>query len=350
MNINWKDYLLSQGADFTEDSSFAFNEAAVDNKKVNNNDFICDLSQYSTLVVAGDDAKEFMQGQFSNDVDKLDEDHSQLSSFCNRKGRMIANFRLFKYQGNYFFSPRNDLAERSIEHLQTYILRAQVALQDVSEQLIHLGIGGENAEKLLSAFIKIKHQGVDTVSYNDNYVAICVASANNKPRFEIFCDLDHAKKLWQNIADQAQLINSASWDYLNIQAGLPFIDSHTSEEFVPQMANMELINGVSFTKGCFTGQEIVARMHYLGKLKKRCFKINISSESKPVAGSKLFAENARAGQNTGIVIQAEKNPESGFDALAVIQIADTESRLFLNNADGPAVTVGELPYSLEAPE
>ena len=111
---------------------------------------------------------------------------------------------------------------------------------------------------------------------------------------------------------------------------------------------MGLIYGVSFTKGCFTGQEIVARMHYLGKLKKRCYKIHIATEEQPKAGDKLFAENARAGQNTGAIVIAEKNPESGYDALAVIQIADTESKLFLNGADGPVITVKELPYSLNS--
>jgi len=154
--------------------------------------------------------------------------------------------------------------------------------------------------------------------------------------------------LWQQVSQGAEVVSSSTWDYLNIQAGIPFIDANSSEEFVPQMANMELINGVSFTKGCFTGQEIVARMHYLGKLKKRCYKINIDTENKPETGDKLFAENARAGQNTGTIISVEKNPESGYDALAVIQIADTESKLFLNDADGPAVTVKELPYSFDS--
>ncbi|MDT8281399.1 MAG: folate-binding protein, partial [Gammaproteobacteria bacterium] len=153
--------------------------------------------------------------------------------------------------------------------------------------------------------------------------------------------------LWEKISEQAETINSTSWDFLNIQVGIPFIDASSSEEFVPQMANMELINGVSFSKGCFTGQEIVARMHYLGKLKKRCYKVHIDTESRPGNGDKLFAENAQAGQNTGTIIQAEKNPVSGYDALAVIQIADTTSKLFLHDATGPAVSVKELPYSFE---
>lgn len=346
MNNDWKNYLLSKGANFTEDGGFKFNDESDSNKKAEDSDIICDISQFSTLVVAGGDAKEFMQGQFTNDAEHVDDDNSQLSAFCNNKGRMTANFRLFKNQQNYFFSVKNSLVDESIQHLQNYILRAQVAIQDISEQLIHLGISGGNAEKLLSPFIEISNNDVDGTSSNENYIVIRAADPlNSIPRYEVFCSFEHAKALWETISTQAETVNSSSWDYLNIQAGLPFIDDHTSEEFVPQMVNMDLINGVSFTKGCFTGQEIIARMHYLGKLKKRCFKVHIASEDRPAAGDKLFAENAKAGQNTGMIIQTEKNPESGYDALAVIQIADTESKLFLNDADGAVITVKELPYS-----
>ena len=350
MNNDWKKYLQNKGARYAEDNAFHFIEDAAANQHADSADIICDLSQFSTLVVAGDDAVEFMQGQFTNDVDKVDENNSQLNAFCNNKGRMIANFRLFNYQQNYFISVKNSLVEQSIEHLQNYILRAQVAIQDVSEQLIHLGVSGRNAEKLLSSFVDITNQEIDGISFNDDYIAIRAASShgNKTPRYEIFCSFDHARNLWEAISASAEVVNSACWDYLNIQAGLPFIDSNTCEAFVPQMANMDLIDGVSFTKGCFTGQEIVARMHYLGKLKKRCYKVHIASEDKPVAGDKLFAENAKAGQNTGMIIQAENNPESGYDALAVIQIADTESNLFLNDADGPVVTVKDLPYSFDS--
>ena len=337
MNNDWKNYISSQGSN---------NNNASDNEKTTNSTVLCDLSQYSTLVIAGDDALSFMQGQFTNDVEKIDADNSQINGFCNKKGRMIANFRLFKHQNNYFVSIKDDLVDLSIEHLQNYILRAHVAIQDVSEQLIHLGLSGDKSPALLEEYIENVKTENDSVSHNENYIAIRVAGT--QPRYEIFCSLEHAKTLWGKLADQVDIVNASSWDYLNIQAGLPYIDSQTSGEFVPQMANMELINGVSFTKGCFTGQEIVARMHYLGKLKKRCYKIHIASEEQPKTGAKLFAENARAGQNTGAIIMTEKNPVSGYDALAVIQIADTDSKLFLNGADGPAVSVKELPYSFDS--
>jgi folate-binding protein YgfZ len=348
MNKDWNDFLIENGAKINQQNTLYFGDEANDNQKAENTDILCDLSQFSTVVVAGGDAAEFMQGQFTNDVKLVDAEHSQLSAICNNKGRMIANFRLFNDQQNYFFSLRSSLVEKAIEHLQNYILRAEVAIQDVSEQLIHLGVSGENAVDLLAPFIENINTEVDSISHNDDYILIRIAA--NQPRYEIFCSLQHAKTLWKKISMQVEVVNSTSWDFLNIQAGLPFIDASTSEEFVPQMANMELINGVSFTKGCFTGQEIVARMHYLGKLKKRCYKVHIETEDEPVHGDKLFAENARAGQNTGILIHAEKNPELGYDALAVIQIADIESKLFLNDADGPVVTVKELPYSFETVE
>ncbi len=342
MNNNWKQYLQTNGVQN--------NDSTVDNQKADTVDIICDLSPFSVLVIAGDDATSFMQGQFTNDVYAVNEENSQLSAICNNKGRMIANFRLFKHQQNYFLSLKSDLVEQSIRHLQHYILRAHVAIQDVSEQLIHIGISGDHATELLSPFIKNINPEIDSVSFNENYIVIRVASLDSikKPRYEIFCSFEHATTLWQKVSEQAEVVNSSSWDYLNIQAGIPFIDANSSEEFVPQMANMELINGVSFTKGCFTGQEIIARMHYLGKLKKRCYKINIDTNIKPETGDKLFAENARAGQNTGAIVSVEKNPESGYDALAVIQIADSESKLLLNDTNGPVVTVKDLPYGFDS--
>ena len=335
MNNDWKKYL--------QDNDIATSNIAADNKRAEN--ILCDLSRYGTIVIAGDDASEFIQGQFTNDINNVNDDTAQISGFCNKKGRMVANFRLFMHQGNYFLSLKNNLIDKSISHLQNYILRSHVAIQDVSEQLIHIGISGNKSAELLSPFIENISDEIDSVSHNADYIALRIAGTT--PRYEIFCSLEHAKVLWEKISNQINVVNASNWDYLNIQAGTPFIDLNTSEEFVPQMANMELINGVSFTKGCFTGQEIVARMHYLGKLKKRTFKIHIETEEKPHTGDKLFAENARAGQNTGAILQVEKNSESGFDALAVIQIADTESKLFLNDADGATVTVKTLPYSLE---
>lgn len=348
MNENWKTFLQQNGASQDNNGLFIFNDGFNDCQLADNSDIICDLSHFSTVVFAGPDAAEFMQGQFTNDVNKVSETHSQLSGFCNNKGRMIANFRLFKNQQNYFISIKNDLVERSINHLQNYVLRAEVAIQEVSEQLVHLGISGSNADSLLSPYIDNLSTEVNSVSYNDNYIVIRVAGQS--PRYEIFCSFEQAKSLWESASEHASIVNGACWDYLNIKNGLPFIDSHTSEEFVPQMVNMDLVDGVSFNKGCYTGQEIVARTHYLGKQKRRTYRISITSDSIPETGDQLATESSTENQYTGTLVTVYPVAKNQFEALAVIQIqAAEEEKLKLKNAEAE-ITLLDLPYSLQHKE
>lgn len=345
MNNDWKEFLLSNGAQQDSQGLFYFNDEASENRKAPVTDAICDLSHFSTLVIAGEDARSFMQGQFTNDVEQVNASTSQLSAFCNNKGRMIANFRLFEHNNNVFMTLRSDLVDPSIEHLQKYILRAQVVIQDVSDQLVHLGVSGSNAKELLSSYIENIDEAVDSISHNEDYVAIRVAGP--VPRYEVFCSCEQAKFLWQGITQRAAAINSSAWNYLNIQAGIPYIDMNTSEEFVPQMANMELINGVSFTKGCFTGQEIVARTHYLGKQKRRTYRIKIISDTTPKAGDELATDTSTENQYTGTLVTVYQTAEKEFEALAVIQIKSVESEtLKLKDADAE-IMVLELPYPLE---
>jgi len=351
MNNDWKNYLLQSGATHDDRGLFIFDESFADARIAEDSNVICDLSHFSTVVIAGADAAEFMQGQFTNDVNKVDDQHSQISAFCNNKGRMIANFRLFKYQQNYFISIRQDLVDKSIEHLQNYVLRAQVAIQDVSQQLVHLGISGRDAGAILADFIDNPGTDVDSLSQNEDYIAI--RAAGSIPRYEIFCSPEKAIALWQAVTentstDKVTMVNSDYWDLLDIRNGIPFIDSNTSEEFVPQMANMELINGVSFEKGCYTGQEIVARTHYLGKQKRRTYPISIKSHTMPKTGDHLATETSTENQYTGTLVTIYQTATDDYEALAVIQIKSVEEgRLKLKHVDAD-ISVMDIPYSLDA--
>ena len=259
---------------------------------------------------------------------------------------MIANFRLFRYQQNYFFNIKSELVEKSIQHLQNYVLRANVAIQDVSDQLIQIGISGKNSAELLKPFIEDLNEAADSVSFNDDYIAICIAGTEGCQRYEIYCTLDKAKTLWETVSEKAAVVAPSTWELLNIRSGIPYIDNATSEEFVPQMANMELINGVSFSKGCYTGQEIVARTHYLGKQKRRTYRISIKSTAEPSPGQQLATDTSTENQYTGTVINVQPVSENEYEALAVIQIksADTE-KLKFKDADAE-IKLLELPYSL----
>lgn len=341
MNTDWKHYLQAlkkTGADVETATNLDDIKAADDDT------IICDLSQFDTVIVAGEDAAKFMQGQFTNDVNDVDDNHSQLSAVCNNKGRMIANFRLFRYQQNYFLSLKSDLTEKTIQHLQNYLLRAQVAIQDVSDQLIHIGVSGPAAAEMLSPFFDHLNQEFDSVSSNEDYIAIRIA--DEKPRYEVFCSLDKAISLWEKISEHCRIVSPAIWDYLNIQAGLPLIDASTSEEFVPQMVNMDLINGVSFTKGCFTGQEIIARTHYLGKQKRRTYRISIDSDIEPINGSQLATDTSTENQYIGTVVTNHKTDDGSYEALAVIQIAASDGQLKLKQGDSK-ISLLNLPYTIE---
>lgn len=340
MNSDWKHFLQSSD---TQVESKQLDVSSIDETTV-----ICDLSGFDTLVIAGGDAADFMQGQFTNDVNAVDASHSQLSAVCNNKGRMIANFRLFQYQQNYFLSLKSDLSEVTTQHLQTHILRAQVAVQEISEQLIHFGIRGKNAEELLSPFIETIHHETDSVSSNEDYIAIRVA--DSIPRYEIFASFEKAKALWQLLSEQVDIVSSSTWEYFNIKVGLPFIDANTSEAFVPQMTNMDLINGVSFTKGCYTGQEIIARTHYLGKQKRRTYRLNIKSDITPENGTQLATETSTETQYIGTVISNYQLADDSYDALAVTQINAAEEGQLKLCEGASQVSLLDLPYSLDTTE
>jgi hypothetical protein len=134
------------------------------------------------------------------------------------------------------------------------------------------------------------------------------------------------------------------WDWLDIMAGIPGVHPETSDAFVPQMANLEIVGGVNFKKGCYPGQEIVARMQYLGKLKQRMYRARFEGNTQPHPGDSIFAPDF-PGQSAGTVVAAQPAPDNGFDLLAVIQISSAEAgELHLGSETGPKLSLQNLPY------
>jgi len=156
--------------------------------------------------------------------------------------------------------------------------------------------------------------------------------------------------LWQLLSAKAAPVGAGPWSWLDIMAGIPVILPGTAEEFVPQMANLELVGGVSFTKGCYPGQEIVARMHYLGRLKQRMFRAHVESALQPLPGTPVFAPDLH-GQSTGHVLEAQASPQGGYDLLTVIHLSSKDAgELRLATSDGPHLVLEKLPYSFSATE
>ena len=349
MKIEWENFLESAGAEFTDDKVESFGNPARERQIIHAGSSVCDLSHYGLIAAYGDDAVDFLQGQFTNDVAQVSDSHSQLSAYCSPKGRMLSNFRLFKHGETLYLSLPHPLLEPVLKRLRMFVMRSKVTLEDASDALMRFGLNGPDAEKQLQAITGKVPKEVNEVAQFDDYSIVRIHGTN--PRFEIYGQLDASTQLWQSLDVDATPVGAPIWELLNIQAGIPVIVAETVEAFVPQMANMALLDAINFKKGCYTGQEIVARMHYLGKLKKRMYRVAVKCDEAPRAGDKIFAENSTAGTGTGVIVSAELNADGVYEALAVVQIADVEGKtLKLGDAEGAVVTVVELPYGFGTEE
>jgi len=346
MKSEWKDFLRNAGAEFVDDCIETFGNPERERRIAHTGDLFCDLSHFGIIAAYGEDAPDFLQAQFTNDIKQVDETHSQLSALCSPKGRMLCNFRIFRREQTYYLVLPYELLEAVLSRLRMYVLRSKVTLEDASDALMGIGASGNKMVDLLGDIAGNLPGKVDeSVEYKD-YTIVRVSGTT--PRFEIYGLLEAMKKLWQGLDVHATPVGASVWELLNIQAGIPVITARTIDAFVPQMANMQLINGVSFTKGCYPGQEIVARMHYLGKLKRRMYRIGFETHEKPEPGTPLVTDTSTESQDIGTILSTQANPDGNFEALAVIQVNDAEnSTLKLGDKKGPVVTVLDLPYAFD---
>jgi folate-binding protein YgfZ len=292
---------------------------------------------------------QFLQGQFTNDVREVTAQHSQLSSFCSPKGRMLANFRIFQRDGTLYLQlPRENLAV-VLKRLGMFILRAKVTLEDASDELVGIGLAGACAPGLLEPrFPEIPAKAGD-VLHADELTLIRLPDPT--PRFQLVGPDEAMRELWQYLSGTATPADQDHWALLELRAGIPSVHPQTVDAFVPQMVNMHLIDGVSFRKGCYTGQEIVARMQYLGKLKRRMYLAHVDTDQAPAPGDELSSPATASGQGAGKVVDARHAPEGGYDLLAVIEIESAErGELHLGDSAGPILELRELPYRLEVDE
>ena len=346
-NTDWTAFLTSQGAHWEHGwvTYFGNNaDNALTSSTNNDTHILCDLSRDGLISVTGADAAAFLQNQFCNDVRNVIPSLSQLNAYCSPKGRILAFFRLFQRDDIYYLRLPREILEATLKRLRMFVLMSKVTLEDASDTLVRIGFSGPKAGQLLGEYVKEVPATSDAVAH-DGLSIICIQPDT---RFEIIGDATAVGTLWANLSAQATPVSDAHWVLQDIRAGIPEVVTETQEAFVPQMLNLQAINALSFKKGCYPGQEIVARMHYLGKLKRRMYLAHIADEAPVAAGTPLFAEDSPSGQGVGKVVRAQLNPEGGTDLLAVIEISSAEQRpLHLNNVDGPLLKLLELPYMLD---
>lgn len=345
MNNNWAKFLLSKDATLENNKVIKFSSSQKEEQSAFSNIVLADLSHYSLIKATGDDVVDFLQGQLSNDIKLVTENLSQLSAYCNPKGRILASFRIFKRDGHYFLHLHSDICEATLKRLRMFIMRSKVELIDNSEELARIGIAGLNAAKALSALFTQVPQNTDESCTEDEITLIKLAGT--LPRYEAHGANEKIKALWEKLENEAVAMGENSWNLLTIHAAIPEIVAETVEAFVPQMVNLQAINGLSFTKGCYPGQEVVARMHYLGKLKRRLFIGSVESGSLPISGQAIMTSDEKK-QKVGQIVTASWSSDKNIEFLAVLQIEKAENEtLHIGASTGPLIQLGDLPYSLE---
>lgn len=303
---------------------------------------LCDLSHLGLIRVQGEDARTLLQGQLSNDIDKVSATLSQLSSYCSPKGRMLASFRILEREDKLLLMLPAERLQPILKRLQMFVLMSKVELSDASNDLARIEISGDCAADLLPIDPPTEVNGSVTA---DGYSIVRIAG--DRPRYLVLGPQDAIQSLWMETAQTATPFSHNACGLSDIRAGIPTIVDATAEAFVPQMANLHAIKGVSFTKGCYTGQEIVARMQYLGKLKRRMYRVRIDAPSQPQAGDELFSEHSASGQGAGKVVSAAPSPEGGYEALVVIEISAAEAGdIHLGELSGPRLEFLNLPYEV----
>ncbi len=301
------------------------------------------LTNLGIIQVVGEDAATFLQGQLTQDVMSLELAQARLAAFCNAKGRMQASFVVFKRGGNEFLLVcSRDILAATLKRLSMFVMRAKAKLSDASRDFAFYGLAG-TAIKLIAANLLPTSGKADS---SDARMVFLLSGAG------LPCALWWAPA--GSHAPQAAALDPALWHWLEVRSGIAMITQPIVEAFVPQMLNYESVGGVSFKKGCYPGQEIVARSQFRGTLKRRAYLLH--SDMAPAVGQEVFESGDDADQPCGIVAAAAVNPAGGFDAIVSMRISAAAAAqrageagaeyLRLGSATGAGLSLLSLPYSL----
>lgn len=302
--------------------------------------FFCLLSHEGVLAVHGPDASKFLQGQLTCNLNYLNEHSSSLGARCTPKGRMLSSFRIVGTAQGYLLAMARELVEPQLAELQKFALFSKSKLGDASADWVRFGLsGGDGA--LVSLGLDLAH-GADCVARANDLLALRLSDG----RAELWAPAGEAETLHARLAAQLPEAALNRWLLAQVRAGIGQVLGSTRELFIPQMLNLQALGGVSFKKGCYTGQEIVARMQYLGKLKRRLYRLGLDAAQLPEPAVELFSPVHNSG--VGEVVLAAQS-DSGVELLAVLQEdAAKDGRIHLGAPHGLPLKLLDLPYTLDA--
>ncbi len=299
------------------------------------------LDHLGVLQFNGEDAETFLQGQLSCDVAKVSSRSSAYGAYCSPKGRMLANFLLWREQAGFFMALSRDIVPAVQKNISRFVLRSKVKVSDASTDIALMGAAGPRSDGALRDVFPDLPTKPDEVCRQSGMGTVMRLRDG---RFVLATEGSGAPALRQRLAGSLELVDARAWRWLDIRGGLPRVTAATQDQLLPQMVNLELLGGVSFDKGCYTGQEVVARAQHLGRVKRRMFLANVAAAA--AAGDELYSEDL-GDQASGVVVNSEASPEGGHDLLAVVQTASREgSTVHLESLGGPVLHFLPLPYAI----
>ncbi|MGM7283533.1 folate-binding protein YgfZ [Pseudomonas guariconensis] len=301
--------------------------------------FFCPLSHEGILAVRGSDAGKFLQGQLTCNINYLSQEHASLGARCMVKGRMQSSFRILPEGNGYLLAMASELLDAQLADLKKYAVFSKATLTDESAAWVRFGL--TQGDAALNALGLATPTEAGATVRHDGLIAIGVSTG----RVELWAPAAQADTVRQTLATHLTEGSLNDWLLGQIRAGIGQVMGPTRELFIPQMINLQAVDGVSFKKGCYTGQEIVARMQYLGKLKRRQYRLALAQRDVPAPGAEIFSPTH--GSSVGAVVIAASTGD-GCELLAVLSAeAVADDNLHLASLEGPRLTLLDLPYELD---
>jgi folate-binding protein YgfZ len=289
------------------------------------------LGHLGVIRARGADATTFLQSQLTNDVVTLEPDAVRLGGFCSAKGRLQASFLVWRDgEDDVFLACASDLLAPTLKRLSMFVLRSKCKLTDESAERPLHGLVGDAARAATAGLEPWQRRTDDACS------VLRLPDAAGLVRAIVVGPVP--------VTDGTPAIDLDLWRWLEVESGVPTIESATVDRFVPQMVNFELLGGVDFKKGCYPGQEVVARSQYRGTLKRRMARFDADA---PMAAADEVYAASDPEQPAGMVVNAAPRPDGGWSALVEVKLAAVDAALHLRAAEGPALARGALPYGFD---
>ncbi|USR60864.1 tRNA-modifying protein YgfZ [Lelliottia amnigena] len=302
------------------------------------------LDDWALATISGADSEKYLQGQVTADVAQLGEHQHLLVAHCDPKGKMWSNLRLFRRQDGFAVIERRSLRDAQLTELKKYAVFSKVTIVADDENVL-LGVAGFQARAALKTLFS-ELPDADKPLINDGATSLLWFEYPDE-RFLLVTDVATAGRVTEALRGEAQFNNSLQWLALNIEAGLPIIDAANSAQFIPQATNIQALGGISFKKGCYTGQEMVARAKFRGANKRALWYLAGNASRVPEAGEDLELKMGENWRRTGTVLAAVQL-DDGRVLVQVVMNNDMEAdSVFRVRDDANTLSIQPLPYSLE---